>query len=91
MPRQVDARPTPLSQAAEFWTAQQRQASSLHEVSYRGCFKPQLPAYFINRFSRPGDLVYDPFSGRGTTALEAGLLGRAVAANDVNPLSRMLL
>ena len=91
MPRQADARPALLSQAAEFWTAQQRQASSLHEVSYRGCFKPQLPAFFINRFSQPGDLVYDPFSGRGTTALEAGLLGRAVAANDVNPLSRMLL
>ncbi len=87
----VDARPAPLTRTAEFWTAQQRQANSLHEVSYRGCFKPQLPAFFINRFSRPGDRVYDPFSGRGTTALEAGLLGRAVAANDVNPLSRMLL
>ncbi|MEO6062484.1 MAG: DNA methyltransferase [Thermoflexales bacterium] len=91
MPGQVDARPATPAHTAEFWTAQQRQANSLHEVSYRGCFKPQLPAYFINRFSRPGELVYDPFSGRGTTALEAGLLGRAVAANDVNPLSRMLL
>lgn len=91
MPGQVSPPPAPPAHTAEFWTAQQRQASSLHEVSYRGCFKPQLPAYFINRFSRPGDLVYDPFSGRGTTALEAGLLGRGVAANDVNPLSRMLL
>ena len=27
----------------EFWTAGQRQASSIHEVSYRACFKPQLP------------------------------------------------
>src|SRR5215207_154864 len=27
----------------EYWTARQRQASSLHEVSYRACFKPQLP------------------------------------------------
>ena len=91
MTENIDARPAPPARAAEFWTAQQRQASSLHEVSYRGCFKPQLPAYFINRFSQPGERVYDPFSGRGTTALEAGLLGRALAANDVNPLSRMLL
>ncbi len=91
MPRPVDAPAFPPTRTAEFWTAQQRQASSLHEVSYRGCFKPQLPAYFISRFSQPGERVYDPFSGRGTTALEAGLLGRAVAANDVNPLSRMLL
>jgi hypothetical protein len=91
MPRHVNAPPFAPAHHGEFWTARQRQASSLHEVSYRGCFKPQLPAFFINRFSSPGDLVYDPFSGRGTTALEAGLLGRAVAANDVNPLSRMLL
>jgi hypothetical protein len=34
--------------------------------------------------------VYDPFSGRGTTALEAALLGRTVIANDVNPLSAIL-
>ncbi|HOC06866.1 MAG TPA: site-specific DNA-methyltransferase, partial [Bacillota bacterium] len=27
----------------EFWTSRQRQASSLHEISYRACFKPQLP------------------------------------------------
>lgn len=74
----------------EFWTSRQRQGSSLHEVSYRGCFKPQLPAYFINLFSRSGDRVYDPFSGRGTTVIEAGLLGRAVAANDINPLSLIL-
>src|SRR6266849_6618879 len=31
----------------EFWTSRQRQASSIHEVSYRACFKPQLPAFFI--------------------------------------------
>ncbi len=74
----------------EFWTSKQRQANSLHEVSYRGCFKPQLPAYFIDRLSKPGDVVYDPFSGRGTTAIEAALMGRNVIANDVNPLSAIL-
>ena len=72
---------------AELWTSRQRQACSIHEVSYRACFKPQLPAYFIERLTNEGDLVYDPFSGRGTTAVEAGLQGRQVAANDINPLS----
>jgi hypothetical protein len=71
----------------ELWTSRQRQASSIHEVSYRACFKPQLPAYFIERLSEQGDVVYDPFSGRGTTAIEAALRGRRVIANDVNPLS----
>ncbi len=74
----------------EFWTSKQRQANPLHEVSYRGCFKPQLPAYFIDRLSKPGDFIYDPFSGRGTTAIEAALMGRNVIANDINPLSAML-
>ena len=74
----------------EFWTSRQRQASSLHEVSYRACFKPQLPRFFIELFTRPGDTVYDPFSGRGTSIIEAALLGREVIANDVNPLSEIL-
>jgi hypothetical protein len=74
----------------EFWTSKQRQAANLHEISYRACYKPQLPRHFIERLTQPGERVYDPFSGRGTTALEAALLGRRVAANDVNPLSRML-
>ncbi len=74
----------------EFWTSSQRQANRLHEVSYRACFKPQLPAYFIDRFTDPGDVVYDPFAGRGTTAIEAALKGRQVISNDVNPLSEHL-
>ena len=71
----------------EFWTAKQRQASSLHEVSYRACFKPQLPRFFIERLTQPGDVVYDPFMGRGTTPVEAALLGRVPWGNDINPLS----
>jgi hypothetical protein len=74
----------------EFWTSKQRQAGSIHEVSYRACFKPQLPRFFIEAVTRKGDVVYDPFSGRGTTVIEAGLLGRNVIANDANPLSRIM-
>jgi hypothetical protein len=74
----------------EFWTAQQRQASSLHEVSYRACFKPQLPRFFIERLTLPGEVIYDPFMGRGTTCVEAALLGRVPFGNDVNPLSNFM-
>ena len=45
----------------EFWTAQQRQAHSLHEISYRACFKPQLPHFFITHLTKENDVVYDPF------------------------------
>ncbi len=74
----------------EFWTAKQRAASRLHEVSYRACFKPQLPRFFIERLTQPGDIVYDPFMGRGTTPLEAALLGRVPYGCDINPLSAVL-
>lgn len=75
----------------EFWTAKQRQASSLHEVSYRACFKPQLPRFFIERLTSPGDVVYDPFMGRGTTLIEAALLDRTPYGCDINPLSRIFV
>ena len=80
---------SPIKQG-EFWTAKQRSGHSIHEVSYRACYKPQLPAYFIERYAEPGQLIYDPFMGRGTTLIEAKLLGCNVIGNDVNPLSTIL-
>ena len=80
---------TPIKQG-EFWTAKQRYGHPIHEVSYRACYKPQLPAYFIDRYAEPGQLIYDPFMGRGTTLIEAKLLGHNVIGNDVNPLSTIL-
>ncbi len=74
----------------EFWTSRQRQASTLHEIAYRACFKPQLPRFFIERLTREDDVVYDPFAGRGTTIVEAALMGRNVIGNDINPLSNIL-
>ena len=75
----------------EYWTSSQRQSHKLHEISYRACFKPQLPGFFIDRLTRPGDTVYDPFSGRGTTVLQAALSHCRPVGNDVNPLSEMLV
>ncbi len=75
----------------EFWTARQRAANRLHEISYRACFKPQLPRFFIERLTCPGQVVYDPFMGRGTTVLEAALLGRVPLGCDISPLSRFLV
>jgi len=75
----------------EYWTSGQRGGHSLHEISYRACFKAELPRFFMERLTESGALVYDPFMGRGTALLEAALLGRRVAGNDVNPLSELLL
>ena len=74
----------------EFWTSQQRQSHSIHEVSYRACFKAQLPEFFIKRLTKPGDVVFDPFMGRGTTPVQAALMGRKAYGNDINPISILL-
>ncbi|UCD38966.1 MAG: site-specific DNA-methyltransferase [Fidelibacterota bacterium] len=55
--------------------------------SYMAMFPPRIPHYFIQRFTRPGDRVLDPFSGRGTTPTQACLEGRVGIANDLNPLA----
>ena len=73
-----------------FWTAGQRRAHPLHEISYRACFKPQLPAFFIDRLTQPGDVLCDPFMGRGTSVLQAAFMGRKPIGSDANPLSLLL-
>jgi hypothetical protein len=74
----------------EFWTAGQRQSHSIHEISYRACFKAQLSEFFIERLTEPGDAVHDPFMDRGTTPVQAALMGRRPIGNDINPLSLLL-
>ncbi|MCC6933408.1 MAG: hypothetical protein IT292_09165 [Deltaproteobacteria bacterium] len=77
--------------SAEFWTAQQRAMHSLHyAISYRGAFRPELPDYCIRKYSEKGAVVCDPFCGRGTTAVQANLLGRVAWISDINPLAARL-
>src|SRR5262249_41229793 len=38
-------------------------------------------------YSRPGDAVLDPFSGRGTVPLQAAAEGRIGVGNDLNPFA----
>lgn len=76
------------SLAAEWHRAPRRWGHPLHSTcSYFAMFPPQLARYFIKWLSQPGDTVYDPFSGRGTVPLEAGLTGRVALASDANPLA----
>ncbi len=58
--------------------------------SYHGMFPARLAHYFIQRYSKPGDLVVDPFSGRGTVPLQARVEGRRTIGNDLNPLAFVL-
>ena len=58
--------------------------------SYMAMFPASLPHSVIRWLTKPGEVVYDPFSGRGTTPLEARLLGRVGLASDLNPLALVL-
>src|SRR6266568_6567411 len=45
---------------------------------------------YIERYSREGDVVLDPFGGTGVTAIEAFLLGRKAIQNDLNPFANFI-
>lgn len=53
-------------------------------------FPPHVPRVFIEWLTKAGDVVYDPFSGRGTAPLEACRLGRIGVGSDANPLAYVL-
>ncbi len=58
--------------------------------SYPAKFQAHLPAELIRLFTAPGDLVVDPYSGGGTTGLEAFLAGRRFAGVDLNPFGCLI-
>lgn len=65
--------------------------SSLHQLSpYIGKLKPTIAKWLIERFTKPGELVLDPFCGSGTIPLEAVLNGRRAIAGDNSPYACLL-
>ncbi len=61
-----------------------------HLHSFAARFPPQLPRYFIETLTAPGDIVLDPMVGSGTTVLEAALLGRKGIGVDLDPLAVLI-
>jgi len=82
----------PAIELAPEWKDQQRLwGHTFHPMcSYLASFPAALTHAFIARYSRPGDVVLDPFSGRGTTALQACAEGRIGVGNDLNPFAHLL-
>lgn len=47
-------------------------------------------APLINKYSKPGDLLLDPFAGYGVFCSEAYIAGRNIIANDLNPIANFI-
>jgi DNA methylase len=64
---------------------------SLHQLSpYIGKLKSSIATFLVQRYSKPGDLVIDPFSGAGTIPLEAIRLERRIFAVDHSAYAAVL-
>ena len=81
----------PIAIAPEWKDQQRLWGHPFHPMcSYLASFPAALAHAFIARYSRPGDVVLDPFSGRGTTPLQACAEGRIGVGNDLNPFAHLL-
>jgi site-specific DNA-methyltransferase (adenine-specific) len=81
----------PIGIAPEWKDQQRLWGHSFHPMcSYLASFPAALTHAFIARYSRRGDVVLDPFSGRGTTPLQAAAEGRIGVGNDLNPFAHLL-
>lgn len=68
------------------WKTNKTVPHSLHNTCSRICsFPPSLPDYFIRKFTREGDFVFDAWSGKGTVPFEALRNGRIGIGNDKSP------
>ncbi len=57
---------------------------------YYGKLIPAIPSTFIKKYTRENDLVFDPFSGSGTTAVESIRLNRSFLGVEINPIAQKI-
>lgn len=67
-----------------WWFATGAATSAKEVFRHPATFPEQLAADHITTWSNPGDLILDPFSGSGTTAKMAHLLGREFIGCDIS-------
>lgn len=73
------------------WREKKNCHHPMHSMASRsGSFPPSLAEYFIERFSNIGDLVLDPYSGKGTTPYQACLQNRVGFGIDITPEAYIL-
>ena len=64
---------------------------SLHQLApYIGKIKSTIAGELVEEYSRPGDIVADPFAGAGTIPLEAVIRGRRAFGADISPYAGII-
>jgi hypothetical protein len=66
------------------WSFPERDRSGAHLADYHGNFVPQIPFQAMRRYSKKGEIVFDPFLGSGTTLIECRRLGRRGIGVELN-------
>lgn len=60
-------------------------AESAKRVGHPAPYPVELPRRCIELYTFPGDVIFDPFTGSGTTGVAAVQAGRAFAGYELNP------
>lgn len=58
--------------------------------SYPAKMLPHMARFLVEKISRPGQLILDPFCGSGTVLVESVMAGRSALGIDLNPLAVLL-
>lgn len=57
---------------------------------YKGKFIPQLVEYFLDKYFKSGDIILDPFSGSGTTLIQANEMNIHSVGIDISLFNTMI-
>lgn len=90
---EVDELPLKTDDGASFTIKQRNTNTYTHGFFKYPCkFIPEIPRWSITKYMpENGSLVFDPFSGSGTTLLEAKILGYDSVGTEIDPVAKKII